>query len=71
MKNLIKAVSDAKLRSAATRAGLKACKSRKTSDLGTTANEGGYMLVDRMFNTIVAGNGYSLTAEQAYKLCKE
>lgn len=61
------AAIDARARRAAKRIGLFACKS--TWRKGTIDNQGGYRLLDRNNNFIVAGERYDLTADEVLKFC--
>jgi hypothetical protein len=59
---------EARARRLAKRVGLRAAKSRDRSQ--HLNNKGGFMLVDPLYNTVINGADYDMTAEQVIAWCE-
>jgi hypothetical protein len=69
MQNVSENALDQRVRRAARRVGLLACKSRWRA--GSIDNLGGFMLVDPMTNFVVDGSRYDLSAEYVISYCSD
>ena len=68
-KKQSKQSTDARARRAAKSVGLYATKSRQRAAVPNLNNLGRFMLVDARHGFVIAGRGYSMSAEQVIAFC--